>query len=1086
MWAIYRSQLKTRCPEARRPFPPNRTRARTSPIRPARCGALAAVTENAFISERADDRVVMAHSNWMQLFDLEGNVIVEELEFPDEGYGEDQLVSFGPGVAYVESGYYQTFSESGIALHPFDLSDGTPLEPIRIALDESVEHAIYSNGAAWIIGARRLHRFDIGTGTLQTFISDENLFGTDVFEVTADGSFLVAGGRRMVHVFETASFMDGPVWSYAFDSIAHVLADGTGLIIDQPGDHRVREWRFDSLDRPVARYVIPGRASVAVRSSLTDGTRFLAFNGGEVYEFERGTSTPVEVYPIGFYGSDNGEINAVAFLPDADAMLVHVDLVHGPEQLRHVPFTPRILRSSHSFYDGSSDRELWLFGSGLTTTTTVLIGGQPAAFRVVRPGTIAVTPPGPHRGRGVKIVASNSYGSGAAFAMRNGLPVGYTTAELRYFGYSGADGWHPTPRVGCRNEYGQSDDLLHPGVFGTTVTVAVQAFGECNAFAGVPEDDTEHTVSGYWSPTTDQRSADIDTFSFDFRSYRPTTAYFQRRDQPPKAYERWIFTSGFGSTPPGAVYRVTVSCPSFTNQSHELTPGFGFRLDADHAQQGIECRLDVPDAAGGAVLGYFGVREGTRYALENQSFTIGSNFEYFLVYIDHGGSDIHRPIAVGAPGEWAFGQAGSGAVHVFATTTNGLPDNANSQLLAQGVGTVAGVTEAGDRFGEALTTGDFDADGWLDIGIGVPGEDLRAAPDAGAVIVVYGSADGYTSGRSQIFHARSRGVKGPASAGDEFGYAVAAVDFDGDGFDDLAIGAPGKDLDEVNDAGVVHVLFGSQDGLSGAGAIAYSQETKRVPGVSKSGDRFGSALDGADSWLLIGVPGDDAAGPVDSGSAYLLSWPHRRKRLIHPGRNARGVPAAQDRFGSAVAVTPWMMAIGVPLRDSKGLTDAGAVFHGPIWTGRELWEEDQSRLWPNVARAGERFGASLDGVGAGGGPGVMVIGAPGEFAGYPGAGMVHLVRWNESGILALANWTQSGQLMAGVSEAGDGFGTEVTLSRYGAVLVGVEHEDIGAARDAGTLWAVTGGPLSVELSQNSPGVPSAATSNDRVGAAVAS
>ena len=51
--------------------------------------------------------------------------------------------------------------------------------------------------------------------------------------------------------------------------------------------------------------------------------------------------------------------------------------------------------------------------------------------------------------------------------------------------------------------------------------------------------------------------------------------------------------------------------------------------------------------------------------------------------------------------------------------------------------------------------------------------------------------------------------------GDHFGRALDVGDFDADGFDDLAVGAPHEDVNGANDAGLVHVYFGSPEGLSG-------------------------------------------------------------------------------------------------------------------------------------------------------------------------------------------------------------------------------------------------------------------------------
>ena len=78
---------------------------------------------------------------------------------------------------------------------------------------------------------------------------------------------------------------------------------------------------------------------------------------------------------------------------------------------------------------------------------------------------------------------------------------------------------------------------------------------------------------------------------------------------------------------------------------------------------------------------------------------------------------------------------------------------------------VGGAIQAGDQFGTALAAGDFDRTGacWLsfacrtDLAIGVPGEDVGAASDAGLLVVGYGGAGGIQLGGADRFEQRIAG-----------------------------------------------------------------------------------------------------------------------------------------------------------------------------------------------------------------------------------------------------------------------------------------------------------------------------------------
>ena len=72
------------------------------------------------------------------------------------------------------------------------------------------------------------------------------------------------------------------------------------------------------------------------------------------------------------------------------------------------------------------------------------------------------------------------------------------------------------------------------------------------------------------------------------------------------------------------------------------------------------------------------------------------------------------------------------------------------------------------------STGDFDADGFADLAVGAPGEDLGPAADAGAVDVLYGSPAGLRRAAHQVLSQGGGGIEDSAAAGDRFGAALAA------------------------------------------------------------------------------------------------------------------------------------------------------------------------------------------------------------------------------------------------------------------------------------------------------------------------
>ena len=107
-------------------------------------------------------------------------------------------------------------------------------------------------------------------------------------------------------------------------------------------------------------------------------------------------------------------------------------------------------------------------------------------------------------------------------------------------------------------------------------------------------------------------------------------------------------------------------------------------------------------------------------------------------------------------------------------------------------------TTAQVRAGPGDASSDFNGDGYSDLALGVPREDVEGLHDVGAINILYGAAAGLTSGGNQLWHEDAPGVPEVGEPSDLWGFSLAAADFDGDGYDDLAVGAPFEDVGPVS------------------------------------------------------------------------------------------------------------------------------------------------------------------------------------------------------------------------------------------------------------------------------------------------
>ena len=341
-------------------------------------------------------------------------------------------------------------------------------------------------------------------------------------------------------------------------------------------------------------------------------------------------------------------------------------------------------------------------------------------------------------------------------------------------------------------------------------------------------------------------------------------------------------------------------------------------------------------------------------------------------------------LAIGNPGENEL----RGSVHVIYGSANDLTSNGN-QRWRQGSGPNGKLEDDDDRsdlFGIALAAGDFDGNGFDDLAVGVPGE----SGQEGVVNVIYGSSGGLTDNGNQRWRQgnddNGRLEGDGRDDGDAFGNELAAADFNGDGFDDLAVGVPGEEAGR----GAVNVIYGSSGRLSSSGNQSWTQERGDNTGGAERGNGYGSALVGADfngdgyDDLGVGLPGEDGGSVIViyGSSNRLTSQGNQRWRQGDNGILDRA--EGGNGFGSALSAGDFDgdgfadLAIGVPGEDdSQGVVHAIYGAPGALSSkGNQLLRQDISN-----PEDGDGYGSSLtSGDFNDDGADDLAIGVPGENA----------------------------------------------------------------------------------------------------------
>ncbi|MGB0852869.1 MAG: beta strand repeat-containing protein [Pikeienuella sp.] len=235
-------------------------------------------------------------------------------------------------------------------------------------------------------------------------------------------------------------------------------------------------------------------------------------------------------------------------------------------------------------------------------------------------------------------------------------------------------------------------------------------------------------------------------------------------------------------------------------------------------------------------------------------------------------------LIVSSPFADVGGGTDEGRVHVVFGKADDAAVELSAVVPAAGLGfEIIGAT-SGERIGSKVSNaGDFNNDGIEDIILGSQSFDGGGGAE-GRAYLVFGKADDAQIDVATIAAGAGGGIAIDAAAvGDNVGVSVSnAGDFNGDGIDDIIIGASGVDTNGA-DAGAAYIIFGRVGGaLTPIDLSTLGAADGLVINGAEAGDNIGKSVssagdvngDGFEDVIIGGNGIDDAA--VNSGGAFVV------------------------------------------------------------------------------------------------------------------------------------------------------------------------------------------------------------------------